>query len=221
MLYSSTGAATGSIAPSHRQGNPVRDSSNSLGIMANMDAAGHREPWFSALGRVGCGHALVRQGRVIEACATAHAILERECAAFGPTPEQLYAGMRRLMNRAGAKLPIGSISWLATSFKEGFTTFVNQAPPTVEDNTSTIILLDLDAHPEPNPATLRSLFGFTAAETRLAIELVQGKTPSEIAEEHELSRTTIRSQLASLFSKTQTSRQSELVALLGRLTLLP
>lgn len=176
---------------------------------------------FAALGRVGCGQAVVSRGRVIEACATGRAILERECPTATANPEQLYGAIRLLMNRAGTRLPLGAISWLATSFKEGFTIFLNQTLAVTPDEPRIVILVDLDAHPEPNPATLRNLFGFTAAETRLALELAQGSTLNEIARSHQLSRTTIRSQLASLFIKTQTSRQSELIALLGRVTLLP
>jgi DNA-binding CsgD family transcriptional regulator len=125
------------------------------------------------------------------------------------------------MTRAGARRPLGLVSWLATSFKDGFTVFQHQAEAARPDEPRLVILVDLDAHPEPNPMTLRNLFGFTAAETRLAIELAQGRTLNEIARSHQLSRTTIRSQLASLFVKTQTSRQSELIALLGRVTLMP
>lgn len=176
---------------------------------------------FAALGRVGCGQAVVSRGRVIEVCDTARTILERECSAATANPEQLYGAIRLLMNRAGTRLPLGAISWLATSFKEGFTIFLNQTLAVTPDEPRIVILVDLDAHPEPNPETLRNLFGFTAAETRLALELAQGSTLNEIAKSHQLSRTTIRSQLASLFIKTQTSRQSELIALLGRVTLLP
>jgi DNA-binding CsgD family transcriptional regulator len=89
------------------------------------------------------------------------------------------------------------------------------------DETSTIILLDLDAHPEPTPQALRCLFGFTAAETQLAVELARGHNLLDIARSRRLSRTTIRSHLASLFVKTQTRRQAELVALLGRVAVLP
>ena len=89
------------------------------------------------------------------------------------------------------------------------------------DETSTLILLDLDARPEPSPRTLQCLFGLTAAETQLAVELARGHNLLDIARTRRLSRTTIRSQLASLFVKTQTRRQVELVALLGRVAVLP
>ena len=72
-----------------------------------------------------------------------------------------------------------------------------------------------------NPQTLQRMFGLTRAETHLALRLAHGDAPLEIARSWRLSRTTIRSQLASLFAKTDTKRQAELVALLGRISVLP
>ena len=48
-----------------------------------------------------------------------------------------------------------------------------------------------------------------------------GYTLLEIAQSRNLSRTTIRSHLASLFAKTDTRRQSELIALLRSIAVLP
>jgi hypothetical protein len=47
--------------------------------------------------------------------------------------------------------------------------------------------------------------------------IAQGKAPEQIAEELGIARTTVRNQLRAIFSKTNTHRQSELVALLARL----
>jgi DNA-binding CsgD family transcriptional regulator len=179
-----------------------------------------RDELRAALGRIGCGHVLLVRDRVIEASAIARAILERECCHI-PGRETLYRALKQLVNRAGAKIPVGSTSWLATSSKEGITSLVNQILNARSDETSTVILLDLDAHPEPTPRTLQRLFGFTAAETQLAVELARGRNLLDIARSRRLSRTTIRSHLAALFVKTQTRRQVELVALLGRVAVLP
>jgi DNA-binding CsgD family transcriptional regulator/PAS domain-containing protein len=65
--------------------------------------------------------------------------------------------------------------------------------------------------------TLQSVFGMTNAEARLALRLEQGETLGGIADEFGLSRETLRRQLKSIFSKTYTSRQAELVLLLSRL----
>jgi len=179
-----------------------------------------RDELRAVLGRMGCGQVLFKPGRVIDVSATGRAILERECR-FATGPETLYRALQQLVNRAGAQIPVGSTSWLATSFKEGITSLVSQITNVWSDETSAIILLDLDARPEPSPRTLQALFGFTAAETQLAVELARGHNLLDIARSRRLSRTTIRSHLASLFVKTQTRRQAELVALLGRVAVLP
>lgn len=64
---------------------------------------------------------------------------------------------------------------------------------------------------------LASLFGLTPAETALATALADGLSLKAYAEQRSLSIHTVRNQLQSVFSKTATSRQSELVRLLERL----
>ena len=91
----------------------------------------------------------------------------------------------------------------------------------VSQGVSIIALLDRAVRPEPNPQTLQEIFGLTSAETRLAIEIARGGAPLDIARILHLRRTTIRSQLASIFAKTETKRQAELVALLDRIAVLP
>lgn len=67
------------------------------------------------------------------------------------------------------------------------------------------------------PRDLVRLFGLTPAEARLAAMIAQGTPPGEAAEQFGVSRETVRNQLKAIFSKTDTHRQSELVALLSRL----
>ena len=72
--------------------------------------------------------------------------------------------------------------------------------------------------PERTPRTvdrhLKTLHGLTQAEARVASRLVAGATAREIADEKEISVHTVRDQIKSLLSKTDTRRQSELVRLL-------
>lgn len=68
---------------------------------------------------------------------------------------------------------------------------------------------------------LRRLFGLTAAETRLALQLARGDQLADVARKSEVSLCTIRSQLGTVFGKTNTRRQAELVTLLTRLAILP
>jgi DNA-binding CsgD family transcriptional regulator len=206
------------IALHRRSTESIFDISNRAPLIVS-DTDDKRNDLRGLLARIGCGQVWLRRGR-IEVSATGRAMLERECRRAAGH-ETLYGAVKQLINRAGAQIPIGSTSWLVTSSKEGITTLVKQIANAWSDGTSALILLDLDAHPEPSPRTLQCLFGLTAAETQLAVELARGHNLLDIARSRRLSRTTIRSQLGALFVKTQTRRQAELVALLGRVAILP
>ena len=65
--------------------------------------------------------------------------------------------------------------------------------------------------------SLKSVFRLTAAEARLADRLRHGEALSEIADATKVSRETLRQHLKSIFLKTGTNRQAELVLLLSRL----
>lgn len=60
---------------------------------------------------------------------------------------------------------------------------------------------------------IQRTFDLTVAEARLVAALAAGQDVSQYAEQVGLSRNTVRNHLASAFSKTDTNRQSELVAL--------
>ncbi|WP_165690794.1 helix-turn-helix transcriptional regulator [Consotaella salsifontis] len=64
---------------------------------------------------------------------------------------------------------------------------------------------------------LESAFGLSPAEARVAVALAQGQTLGEIAKSSQLSRNTVRNQLAAVFEKTETRRQAELMRLIGKL----
>ena len=61
---------------------------------------------------------------------------------------------------------------------------------------------------------LRSHFGLTLAEARLALHLVTGETLRSAAADLHTSYETARTQLKSIFSKTGTCRQAELVVVI-------
>jgi DNA-binding CsgD family transcriptional regulator len=80
-----------------------------------------------------------------------------------------------------------------------------------------LTITDLDEPPAPGKETLRAAFGLTAAEARLASRIAVGQGLGNAANALGIARETARSQLKSVFAKTGTSRQAELVALLSRL----
>lgn len=63
---------------------------------------------------------------------------------------------------------------------------------------------------------LREVYGLTPAEARVASHLASGRTLEEVAQRLDVRLETVRSQLKSVFQKTDTRRQAELVALLAR-----
>lgn len=71
----------------------------------------------------------------------------------------------------------------------------------------------------PNPpeavALLRTLYALSRREADLAIAIANGKTPQDYARDAGLEISTVRSQLKSVFIKTGTHRQTELVRLLS------
>jgi DNA-binding CsgD family transcriptional regulator len=69
----------------------------------------------------------------------------------------------------------------------------------------------------PEAAALAGAFGLTPAEARLASIIAEGLSPEQAAEALGVSPLTTRNQLKGIFGKTDTHRQSELVALLSRM----
>jgi DNA-binding CsgD family transcriptional regulator len=79
------------------------------------------------------------------------------------------------------------------------------------------VLLTLNAlgpRPGPSAAILAKTFRLTPSEAKLASIIARGAPPDIAARELKISRETARNQLKSVFAKTDTHRQSELVALL-------
>lgn len=72
----------------------------------------------------------------------------------------------------------------------------------------------------PPAEILDALFGLTPAESRVALLLCDGIAPPNIADLIGVSTNTLKTQLASIFRKTGTSRQSQLVRLLASLTII-
>jgi DNA-binding CsgD family transcriptional regulator/PAS domain-containing protein len=84
-----------------------------------------------------------------------------------------------------------------------------------------LLVTDLDARCGPTADALRSALGLTPAEARLTARLCEGDDLAAAAYSLGISVHTARTQLKSVFAKTGTSRQAELVALannVGRLS---
>lgn len=80
-----------------------------------------------------------------------------------------------------------------------------------------VTLTDPDRRPEAPKTAMRRIYGFTRAETRVAVALVEGSNLAMTADRLRLAQATVRRHLASIFLKTHTHRQSELIRLLSQL----
>lgn len=77
-----------------------------------------------------------------------------------------------------------------------------------------VFVSDPDRVDAPYSDVLQYLYGLTPAEANVAALLAEGKDVREIADEAAVRENTIRMQLKSIFDKTSTKRQSELVRLI-------
>jgi DNA-binding CsgD family transcriptional regulator len=80
-----------------------------------------------------------------------------------------------------------------------------------------LTFVSLEPRPYPLVSLLIRVFSFTPAEARLAAALANGTSIADAAEVMSISSDTVRHQLKTVFLKTDTHRQSQLIALLARL----
>jgi len=79
------------------------------------------------------------------------------------------------------------------------------------------LIIDPEDQPVAIPELLGRLYGLTKREAAVADRLAQGKTVEQLAEELGMRYETARTHLRRIFSKTGTSRQGELIAILARI----
>ena len=75
----------------------------------------------------------------------------------------------------------------------------------------------LDSLPVPSTQLLQEYFDLTLAEVKLAQSLARGLSLEEAARHLNIKMSTARTQLASIFLKTDSQRQGKLIAILSRI----
>jgi DNA-binding CsgD family transcriptional regulator len=90
------------------------------------------------------------------------------------------------------------------------------ARPALSSGTLLIVVLDPELYPEPSPDVLSQAFELTPTEATVAASIIGGRSPAEISGDLGVKAGTIRTHLKSVFLKTCTRRQTELVGLLTR-----
>jgi DNA-binding CsgD family transcriptional regulator len=73
----------------------------------------------------------------------------------------------------------------------------------------------------PPLEVMRTHFGLTLTEARLAEQLAAGKSVTNAAEALLITEETVRTHLKSILSKTDTHRQGQLIALLASFAIIP
>ncbi|MGY3582453.1 DNA-binding CsgD family transcriptional regulator [Bradyrhizobium sp. USDA 4341] len=97
------------------------------------------------------------------------------------------------------------------------TRLASMARNALADCQAMIIFVDTEQVQRPPASTLQTAFRLTEAEARLAAQLAGGDSLETAADRMGIAKETSRSQLKSIFSKTGTHRQAELVAMLATL----
>jgi DNA-binding CsgD family transcriptional regulator/PAS domain-containing protein len=80
-----------------------------------------------------------------------------------------------------------------------------------------LVIHDPDQKAQVPHETIAAMFGLTPSEARLCLALSQGQTVIKYAEESHVTQNTARTHLKSVFAKTKTSKQSDLVRLMSGL----
>ncbi|MGX0934890.1 DNA-binding CsgD family transcriptional regulator [Cupriavidus metallidurans] len=128
----------------------------------------------------------------------------------------------RGLTDAGAPLEAGAIHAVSTDGHEAQIVAMRLTPGTPLSSAclgQPLLVAIHESHGTPRavPTVLRDLYGLTPAETRLAALLTTGIGLPEASIQLGIKRETGRSQLKSIFTKTNTSTQAQLAHLLTRL----
>ena len=142
---------------------------------------------------------------------------------IAPTDASSRMALRSLILAAAApnqQDPGGAIALERKSGKRALQVLVTPFRPTqTRRSTARVLVLVSDPELKVNfpDEILRSLYDFTPAETEIANGLLTGFSLEEIAVLRKVSVATVRSQMKSVFGKTDTQRQADLVRLLASL----
>jgi len=123
---------------------------------------------------------------------------QRRIALVGVAPTRAHTANLRQISRRQVTVPrLAEVPWIGVG--------TPVAIVTVSDP-------DLDRRRQEK--NLRSRFSLTSAESRLAVEILKGDGRAAAARRRGISDATAKTQLASIFDKTGTHRQAELIRLL-------
>jgi DNA-binding CsgD family transcriptional regulator len=184
-------------------------------------------PLLNTLDRMNVGGVLLdASGNVVDINDPARRLLNSKSNGPGnaSSPEEYQHAIRELLSRGTCRHRSGDESWVVIPREDRHSLVMHTielAASPAKGPCTALVLIDLQDVPQPRPHVLRMIFGLTETEAHVAAAIARGDTPNEIAEARGISLATVRSQLASIYTKTAARRQSELVSLLARVSILP
>ncbi|HLY04707.1 MAG TPA: helix-turn-helix transcriptional regulator [Rhizomicrobium sp.] len=151
----------------------------------------------------------VRNGVLCAETADSTRALHRLIAAAGGADDKRRGGGAMPVERPDCRRPLSVI--VAPLHPEQIAPF----PP---EPLALVCATDPDCGVAAPEDRVRALFGFTAAEAKIAVELLAGCDPARIAERKSISVNTVRVHVQRIMTKTDTNRQADLVRLLERVS---
>lgn len=183
------------------------------------------DPLLRVLDRMGCGAIIVDgSGQFISFNNLSETIINEYVKYKASDEINLREGFKLLLSSSGNRFRVDSESWAVIARKDRKPIAIYSIPLGNEPDpyeSSVVIIIDMEKAQGPSVEVLQRIFNLSLAEAKIALLILEGKTPLEIANFKGLSQWTIRTQLAAIYNKTKTRRQSELVTLLLRISILP
>ena len=152
-------------------------------------------------------------------CSDRDGVMERNGHLVPARPERRTEWAAQVSAASSSRRHPGGALMLARSGKSPLQVLVSPFRADTSKRTGRVLVLATEPdRPMQFPDTvLRQLYGLTAAETEVANGLLTGFAPEAIATIRGVSVGTVRTQIKSLFLKTSTRRQSDLLRLLHTL----
>jgi DNA-binding CsgD family transcriptional regulator len=156
---------------------------------------------------------LLRGGVLASDDSTTNALIQRSIRSAARMDVPMEATEAVLVNRKSMRSPYQLV---VLPVRRRFSQFAGVAMPAV-----LVLITDPERETPAPPQLIRKLYGLTAKEAELVTKLASGVSPNDAAQELGMRYETARTHLKHIYSKMGVSRQSELVALVGRLSKLP
>jgi len=149
---------------------------------------------------------------------------DRLCAKHHADAEKLHQLIKRVTNGEGRRPVGGAVTIQRAALEQPLLVMAAPVPLDVRTTVMTgvgpvamLVIQDPSENKRVPEEIVAAMFGLTSAESRLLLALSNGQTIKQYADEARLTQNTVRAYLKSVFAKTKTSRQSDLVRLMGGL----